>query len=185
MRTSITYLPSPTLEHPQGYILHLKKNFQYNNRGTIFPLGMARPKDTAGATKRQGKGTLILRGDQQEWVRGKERWDGQRKKEEKRAAKGGKDYGDDWEPALLLGEKGRTGTNENGVRTGKDGLPIIGVGRRVRFRLLSACASFTDAVLMLYRIQIKLRTRRVDSHRDPLCILLVFGSYDANCNDIE
>jgi RNA-binding protein NOB1 len=129
LRTSITYLPQPTPEHPQGYIVHLKKNFRYNNRGTIFSLPT--PLSSSGASKKSGQ-AIILRPDQKEWIKGMHAYDVMKRKEEKRAVKeaqGGPDA--DWTPSMLLGEKGRK-VNANAVRTGKDGLPLIGMGKKVR-----------------------------------------------------
>lgn len=82
---------------------------------------------------------LILREDQKEYVRGVKRAEIAKSKQERAAAKALKEgkssnlfggYDDlDWSPAMLMGEKGRSG-GQPGVRTGKDGLPIIGYGGR-------------------------------------------------------
>lgn len=139
IRTSITYV-TPSPEHPQGYILHLKANFQYRNRGTQYSIPSPKP-GSSNALKNAQNGELILREDQKEWVRGVRRAEVAKNKQEKSAAKamrdgrgpaifGGMSFDDpEWQPEMLLGDKGRHG-GPAGAPIGKDGLPIIGYGRR-------------------------------------------------------
>lgn len=138
-RVSVTYTPSS----PTGYVLHLKRNFQYRNRGTIYTIPSAKPGtasfEKGGARKQVNGAELVLREDQKEFQRGLRTAAIGKQKEEKReakaAARGDDPFGGwrdpDWQPPMLLGEKGRRGGrgNDRGVRLGKDGLPVIGFGR--------------------------------------------------------
>ncbi|GAA5924178.1 rRNA-binding endoribonuclease [Sporobolomyces koalae] len=66
LRTSITYVPS-TPQNPQGYILHLKQNYNYRLRGTQYSL----PTPQMGKAGGQGKkAEPVLREDQKEWIKG-------------------------------------------------------------------------------------------------------------------
>ncbi|KAJ9112188.1 hypothetical protein QFC20_002369 [Naganishia adeliensis] len=115
--------------------VHLKPNFQYRTRGTKYSI----PDPKMGSAKGQKAGGtgLILREDQQEFMRGMRSEDIRRQKEERqleRAAKAqaegkGKGLGSwndpDWLPEILtvgLSGKGRHATGDN--------LPQIGHGRR-------------------------------------------------------
>ncbi|PLW35656.1 hypothetical protein PCASD_10243 [Puccinia coronata f. sp. avenae] len=147
-RVSITYTPSS----PTGYILHLNPNFQYRNRGTVYSIPSAKPGSSSfekgGAKQRKSTNgaSLVLREDQKEFQRGLKSVMIQKQKEERKlknmdgaphsnaltSLSGWNDP--DWEPAMLLGEKGRKssgrGTHHNdSVRYGKDGLPVIGFGK--------------------------------------------------------
>ncbi|BGP37100.1 20S-pre-rRNA D-site endonuclease nob1 [Rhodotorula kratochvilovae] len=155
LRTSITYVPvSP--QHPQGYILHLKSNFNYRLRGTQF--SMANPKmGKAGGNQAE----MVVREDQKEWVRGVRSAEIRREKEqralqkavlddEKRGKRSSPAGSAGWfaeagslEAQMLGiggskggvdGMKGRRRGGKNGaggeVRLDKMGLPIIGNGRR-------------------------------------------------------
>ncbi|GAA5824477.1 hypothetical protein JCM3770_003722 [Rhodotorula araucariae] len=156
LRTSITYVPvSP--QHPQGYILHLKSNFNYRLRGTQF--SMANPKmGKAGGNHAE----MVVREDQKEWVRGVRSAEVRRDKEQRALQKAVLDdekRGKRSNPAgsstawfaeagsleaQMLGIggtkggvdglKGRRRGGKNGaggeVRLDKMGLPIIGPGRR-------------------------------------------------------
>ncbi|SCV72709.1 BQ2448_4246 [Microbotryum intermedium] len=145
IRTSITYVPASP-EHPNGYILHLKKNFQYRLRGTQYSL----PNPKMGRAGGGVNAEPVLREDQKEWSRGIKTAEVMRHKEtrallrsvmdEKRRGgdtnQGGlKGFNDpDWQPAMLQGEKGRRRGGKNGaggeVRLDSSGLPVIGAGRR-------------------------------------------------------
>ena len=60
--------------------VHLKRNFQYKLRGTKYPIPSPKP----GSAK-TGSGTgLILREDQVEYMRAKQKADGKRAREEQR-----------------------------------------------------------------------------------------------------
>lgn len=102
--------------------IHLRKNMQWNNRGNVFSV----PKPTAGTPHGKwsgqggGKGgwgtDLILAEDQKEYVRSVA--------EDKRRAKKGRDLMDeDYLPAILSGERNRTG-----------GRTKVGAGRNVNSR---------------------------------------------------
>ncbi|KAA1070098.1 Nin1 binding protein [Puccinia graminis f. sp. tritici] len=146
-RVSITYTPSS----PTGYILHLNPNFQYRNRGTVYSIPSAKPgsssfeKGGAKQKKSINGAHLVLREDQKEFQRGLKSVKIQKEKEERKlkniegshahaltSLSGWNDP--DWEPAMLLGEKGRKSSgrgnhHNHSVRYGKDGLPLIGFGK--------------------------------------------------------
>jgi RNA-binding protein NOB1 len=111
--------------------VHLKPNFQYRNRGTVYSI----PAPKAGTAK-GGKGSqnLILREDQTEFQRGMKTEAVRARKEQKKissalaaaAVKDGdsnatRSWADpDWMPDMMLGK-----TSKNG-----SALPDIGFGRR-------------------------------------------------------
>lgn len=66
--------------------LHLKKNYQYNLRGTKFTIPDAKPGRAKGQLK--GGTGLILREDQREWTDAVKMEEGRRGKEEKKMLKG-------------------------------------------------------------------------------------------------
>lgn len=136
IRTSITYV-TPSPENPKGYILHLKPNFQYKLRGSQFSIPTPKP-GSSNAMKNSNNAELILREDQKEYQRGLRSADYLKKKQERAAVKAvreGKSGGaasifggwddPDWTPEMLMGSGGRKGAPQ-GVRIGKDGLPIVG-----------------------------------------------------------
>ena len=102
---------TPTLQ------VHLKKNFQYKTRGTIFSIPAPKP----GSAKTGSGEGLVLREDQTTWMRAKRLADGKREREEKRILKGAvSSKGDsgtvisswmdpDWVPEILS-----VGTGERG-----------------------------------------------------------------------
>lgn len=132
-------------EHPQGYILHLKKNFQYRNRGTRYSLPKPKVGSAGGAHSEP-----VLREDQKEWQRGVHSADISKRKEARALDRAAKEdqareaqglparqgfFDPDWTPAMLLGEKGRRGGRgahgrQSTVPVDKMGLPVIGSGRR-------------------------------------------------------
>ncbi|KAG9125731.1 Nin1 binding protein [Ceratobasidium sp. 392] len=104
--------------------VHLKKNFQYKNRGTRYSI----PLPKAGAAKGgAGSTNIILREDQVEFQKGLHQESVRQRKEDKRveralaAGKGtGMSWDDpDWIPEILTGTRRSTG-----------GLPAIGHGRK-------------------------------------------------------
>lgn len=139
MRTSITYLSEPTPEHPQGYILHLKKNFQYNNRGSQYSLPT--PQSVGGSAKGPKEQVAILRADQKEYLRGKKSYDVKQAKEERRAQRElaaasigdapNKSAVEEWIPTLEMSEQARNKHSRNhlvnSIRTDKNGLPLVGM----------------------------------------------------------
>jgi RNA-binding protein NOB1 len=131
-RTSITYVP-PTPENPKGYVPHLRRNYHYRLRGTVYSI----PNPLKANAKGGARDELILREDQKEWQRGLKTAAVAKYKEERAALRAMRDPSapggprdPDWMPGMLVGEKGRRQPGEG--RIGKDGLPIIGYGRRVR-----------------------------------------------------
>lgn len=113
-----------------GLQVHLKKNFQYRNRGTIYSL----PLPKAGKAAGKAAAVPVLREDQAEWQRALQKEKVQRQKEEKRLNKAlekGKDsltarYEDADELTMLLAG----GTGKNRGKNGPVEMPEIGVGRK-------------------------------------------------------
>ena len=116
--------------------VHLKKNFQYKNRGTVYSIPAPKP---GSAKTGPGEG-LILREDQLEYVRAKKRVDAKKERDERKMVKGlfapGNENGGnvvswmdpDWIPEMMSassGGKGRKVKNGTG-----DELPVIGFGRK-------------------------------------------------------
>ncbi|GBE79925.1 hypothetical protein SCP_0211270 [Sparassis crispa] len=139
LRASVTISsPNANADTPAMRV-HLKKNFQYKTRGTIYSIPAPKP---GSAKTGPGEG-LILREDQTAWVRAKKRADGKRDREERRllnAASRGAQMGEggavlgswmdpDWVPEILstgTGGKGRTMRSR-----GMDGdMPVIGYGKK-------------------------------------------------------
>lgn len=117
--------------------VHLKPNFQYKTRGTIYSIPQPKP-----GTAKTGPGTgLILREDQIEYVRAKKRADGKREREEQRLLKGVMSRGvdsrgsmsswmdPDWVPEIVAAGSGGKGRSSRS--SGMDGdMPQIGYGRK-------------------------------------------------------
>lgn len=137
LRASVTLSsPNATSSTPTLQV-HLKKNFQYKTRGTIFSIPAPKP----GSAKTGSGEGLVLREDQTTWMRAKRLADGKREREEKRILKGAvSSKGDsgtvisswmdpDWVPEILsvgTGGKGRTMKGR-----GMDGdMPAIGYGKK-------------------------------------------------------
>ncbi|CAD6888367.1 unnamed protein product [Tilletia controversa] len=132
LRTSVTTsAPGANKGDKNGGLhVHLKKNFQYRNRGTIYSLPQPRAGTASSLKKSAAKHQVpILREDQAEWQRAVAQQNVFKRKEEKALAKAlekGKDtlsarYEDpDWMPDMLLG----------GGRQANGGLPALGIGRK-------------------------------------------------------
>ncbi|KAI0722746.1 Nin one binding Zn-ribbon like-domain-containing protein [Earliella scabrosa] len=139
LRASVTISSPNAGPNTPAMQVHLKKNFQFKTRGTIYSIPAPKP---GSAKTGPGEG-LILREDQAGWQRAKKRADGKREREEKRMlnaasksaemGQGGTVMGSwmdpDWVPEILsvgVGGKGRS------TRTrGFDGdMPVIGYGRK-------------------------------------------------------
>ncbi|KAF9506117.1 hypothetical protein BS47DRAFT_1374169 [Hydnum rufescens UP504] len=104
-------------------LVHLKKNFQYRNRGTVYSIPSPKPGNAKGSKN------IILREDQIEFQRGLKNEEVRARKEGKRltsalaAGNGaaGKSWVDpDWMPDMLLGQTSRRGSV----------LPEVGYGKR-------------------------------------------------------
>ncbi|KAI0774464.1 Nin one binding Zn-ribbon like-domain-containing protein [Fomes fomentarius] len=139
LRASVTISSPNAGPNTPAMQVHLKKNFQFKTRGTIYSI----PAPKAGSAKAGPGEGLILREDQAGWQRAKKHADGKREREEKRMlnaasrsaemGNGGQVMGSwmdpDWVPEILsvgTGGKGRS------TRTrGFDGdMPVIGFGRK-------------------------------------------------------
>ncbi|KAI0750999.1 Nin one binding Zn-ribbon like-domain-containing protein [Daedaleopsis nitida] len=139
LRASVTISSPNAGPNTRAMQVHLKKNFQFKTRGTIYSIPAPKP---GSAKTGPGEG-LILREDQAGWQRAKKIADGKREREEKRMlnaasrsaemGQGGAVLGSwmdpDWVPEIMsvgTGGKGRS------TRTrGFDGdMPIVGYGRR-------------------------------------------------------
>ncbi|BGO88741.1 hypothetical protein NBRC10512_005190 [Rhodotorula toruloides] len=156
LRTSITYVPV-TPQHPLGYILHLKSNYNYRLRGTQYSL----PNPKMGKAGGGPNAEIVVREDQKEWIRGVRSAEVRREKEQKalrralldderRGGSGAQAGSAGWFAeagsleAQMMGIGGGKGGIENPtgrkrggkagqsgeVRLDKSGLPIIGMGRR-------------------------------------------------------
>jgi RNA-binding protein NOB1 len=137
LRASVTIAAPDAAPGTPAMQVHLKKNFQYKLRGTVYSIPAPKP---GSAKTGPGEG-LILREDQAEFMRANKRVDGAREKDERkmlsgalaRGAKGeegGVSIGNwmdpDWVPEMLsvgAGGKGRT-------MKGQGEMPSIGYGRK-------------------------------------------------------
>ncbi|KAG5648866.1 hypothetical protein DXG03_000215 [Asterophora parasitica] len=137
LRASVTVsAPSASKDAPVMQI-HLKPNFQYRIRGTKYSI----PAPKAGSAKTGAGDNLILREDQQEYMRAKKRAEGKREREEGKLKKGilsrgvegatgvGSWMDPDWIPEMItVGAGGKGRTMKSG---GMDGdLPQIGYGKK-------------------------------------------------------
>ncbi|KAG8936534.1 Nin1 binding protein [Tulasnella sp. 418] len=124
LRTSVTvHAAHPDAPDQQPTMqVHLKKNFQYRNRGQVYSL----PPPKMNRAKGGGEASIILREDQVEWQRGMKSEAVRQRKDEKRMKRaleeqektGGSLWNDpDWVPELLVDRSGSR-------------LPAIGHGRR-------------------------------------------------------
>ncbi|PLW29697.1 hypothetical protein PCASD_22311 [Puccinia coronata f. sp. avenae] len=126
-RVSITYTPSS----PTGYILHLNPNFQYRNRGTVYSIPSAKPGSSSEDQKEFQRGLTSVMIQKQKEERKLKNMDGAPHSNELTSLSGWDDP--NWEPAMLLGKKGRKSSgrsthHNDSVCYGKDGLPVIGFG---------------------------------------------------------
>lgn len=142
LRASVT-IASPTASASAPAMqIHLKANFQYKVRGTKYPI----PAPKAGSAKKGPGEGLVLREDQNEWLRAQRKVDGKREKEDRRVTKGilgrpldGDDGGamvgvgswmdPDWMPEMLsVGSGGKGRSIRSGGMNGD--MPVIGYGRK-------------------------------------------------------
>lgn len=139
IRASVT-LSSPTASASAPTMqIHLKQNFQYRLRGTKYPIPAPKP----GSSKTGPGEGLILREDQSEYMRAKQRADRKREREEVRLTRGildrgaEGDYGSmrgswtdpDWMPSILA--TGASGKGRDVRSANMDGdMPKIGFGKR-------------------------------------------------------
>ncbi|RYO82957.1 hypothetical protein DL766_004956 [Monosporascus sp. MC13-8B] len=125
-QATLTRVSVSTDQATGAFTLHLKQNFQWNNRGNVYSVpkpthGSASGKLQAGARGGGGKNgwgrDLILAEDQKEYVRQKD--------EQRRAAAGGRDLMDeDYLPSILSGDR----------KGGGPGRIKVGAGRSVNSR---------------------------------------------------
>jgi len=111
--------------------VHLKKNFQYRTRGTIYPI----PAAKSGSAKTGCGEGLILREDQTEYMRAMKRAETQRHRDDKKLLNGALARGGegklrvgswldpDWVPEIMTSGKERS--SKQG-----DGVPTIGYGKK-------------------------------------------------------
>ncbi|KAG9218846.1 hypothetical protein CCMSSC00406_0001040 [Pleurotus cornucopiae] len=135
LRASVTIAAPNAASDAPVMQVHLKSNFQYKIRGTKFSIPAPKP---GSAKKGTGEG-LILREDQTEYVRAKQRADNKRERENRKMTKGIFDKGNgagvaavgswmdpDWVPEILsvgTGGKGRS-------IKGSNDMPTIGYGKK-------------------------------------------------------
>ncbi|KAF8076640.1 Nin one binding Zn-ribbon like-domain-containing protein [Lyophyllum atratum] len=137
LRASVTVsAPGASADAPVMQV-HLKPKFQYRIRGTKYSI----PTPKAGSAKTGAGDNLILREDQQEYMRAKKQADGKREREEAKMLKGilsrgvegatgvGSWMDPDWIPEMVtVGSGGKGRTIKSG---GMDGdLPQIGYGKK-------------------------------------------------------
>jgi len=131
LRTSVT-VSAPGTSHKKNapaMRVHLKKNFQFRTRGTIFAIPAPKP---GSAKTGPGEG-LILREDQAEYARAVKRAEAKRQRDERKMLVGGTSASGagswmdpDWVPEIIAASAGGKGR-----RTAHgDELPVIGYGRR-------------------------------------------------------
>lgn len=111
--------------------VHLKKNFQYRTRGTIYSIPAPKP----GSAKTGNGEGLILREDQTEYMRATKKADTQRQRDDKKLLSGALANGGegklnvgswldpDWIPEIMTAGKGRSSKQS-------DGMPTIGYGKK-------------------------------------------------------
>jgi RNA-binding protein NOB1 len=111
--------------------VHLKKNFQYRTRGTIYSIPAPKP----GSAKTGNGEGLILREDQTEYMRAMKRAETQRQRDDKKLLSGALANGGegklsvgnwldpDWVPEIMTAGKGRNSKPS-------DGMPTIGYGKK-------------------------------------------------------
>lgn len=126
IRASVSTKAAPPGSGGEAIVqVHLKNNFQYRNRGSIYSIPSPKPGNAKGSKN------IILREDQIEFQRGLKNEEVRIRKEEKRIAsalaagngggKAGKSWADpDWTPDMLLGQTSRKGSV----------LPEVGYGKR-------------------------------------------------------
>jgi RNA-binding protein NOB1 len=114
--------------------VHLKKNFQYRTRGTIYSIPAPKP----GSAKTGSGEGLILREDQTEYMRAMKRAENQRQRDEKKLLSGaiasggdgrlgvGNWMDPDWIPEIMIAGSAGKGRNPKQV----DGMPTIGYGKK-------------------------------------------------------
>lgn len=140
LRASVTVASPTASSDAPAMQVHLKPNFQYKTRGTKYSIPAPKP---GSAKKGPGDG-IILREDQQEYMRAKKRADGKREREEIKLLKGilgrgaegemgsagvGSWMDPDWVPEML--SVGSGGKGRNIRSSGMDGdMPQIGYGRK-------------------------------------------------------
>ncbi|TFK88939.1 hypothetical protein K466DRAFT_598227 [Polyporus arcularius HHB13444] len=139
LRASVTISSPNAGPNTPAMQVHLKKNFHFKTRGTIYSIPAPKP----GSSKTGPGEGLILREDQAGWQRAKKRADGKREREEKRMlnaasrsaerGQGGAILGSwmdpDWVPEILsvgAGGKGRS-TRARGF---EGDMPVVGYGRK-------------------------------------------------------
>jgi RNA-binding protein NOB1 len=135
LRASVTITSPTASSNAPAMQVHLKPNFQYRTRGTIYSIPSPKP---GSAKTGPGEG-LILREDQAEYMRAKKLADGKRERDEKKMVKGmmGKDgleggvkigswMDPDWVPEIM-----NVGAGGKGRSTRRDGdMPVIGYGKK-------------------------------------------------------
>ncbi|KII94965.1 hypothetical protein PLICRDRAFT_197945 [Plicaturopsis crispa FD-325 SS-3] len=137
LRASVTISAPGAASDAPVMQIHLKPNFQYKTRGTIYSIPAPKP---GSAKKGPGEG-LILREDQTEYLRAKKHADGKHEREEARMVKGliakggeggvsvGSWMDPDWMPEIIsAGPSGKGRTVRSGGRDGD--MPVIGYGRK-------------------------------------------------------
>ncbi|ETW84145.1 hypothetical protein HETIRDRAFT_314721 [Heterobasidion irregulare TC 32-1] len=135
LRASVTISSPKASSDAPTMQVHLKKNFQYKTRGTIYSI----PKPKPGSAKTGNGEGLILREDQTEYMRAKKQADSKRLRDEKKILNGallnggnsdlnvGNWMDPDWIPDIISAGASGKGRTPKGR---KDDMPAIGYGRK-------------------------------------------------------
>ena len=135
LRASVTISSPKASSDAPTMQVHLKKNFQYKTRGTIYSI----PKPKPGSAKTGNGEGLILHEDQTEYMRAKKQADSKRLRDEKKMLNGallngensGLNVGNwmdpDWIPDIISAGASGKGRTPKGR---KDDMPAIGYGRK-------------------------------------------------------
>ncbi|CCM00666.1 uncharacterized protein FIBRA_02705 [Fibroporia radiculosa] len=139
LRASVTISSPDAGPDTPAMQVHLKKNFQYKTRGTIYSIPAPKP---GSARTGPGEG-LVLREDQLAWVRAKKRADGKREREERRMLTAASERAGsgaagtvvsswmdpDWVPEIM--SAGVSGKGRSVRSRGMDGdMPVVGYGKK-------------------------------------------------------
>ncbi|KAI0254849.1 Nin one binding Zn-ribbon like-domain-containing protein [Lactifluus subvellereus] len=132
LRASVTVSSPSAPSNAPAMQVHLKKNFQYRTRGTIYSIPAPKP----GSAKTGSGEGLVLREDQTEYMRAMKRAETQRQRDEKKLLSGaianggegkpGNWMDPDWIPEIMI--PGSTGKGRSLKQT--DGMPTIGYGKK-------------------------------------------------------
>ncbi|GAA5919294.1 hypothetical protein JCM6882_007828 [Rhodosporidiobolus microsporus] len=123
LRTSITYVPA-TPQNPQGYILHLKANYNYRLRGTQYSLPTPKMGRAGGGPQAQ----IVTREDQKEWIKGVRSAEVKREKEQRALQKAMLDDEEKRKAGLLGASSSSAGASGWFAEAGSLEAQMLGIG---------------------------------------------------------